>query len=261
LKWNGSMEDNLDRIMVTGGGSLRLGLKEELARLFSLPVETVDVASIEGVMLSEEMEVWQPVIMNQALALAIHRPTRGQGFNFPLQKTENVVGQIEFNLVLKRGAAVFAGVIFLLAMDSYLDYRYTRLRLDNLKKEINAVFKAAVPEVTRIVDPVQQFKEKIAEAKKISAGLGKMDGGATVLDMIKDISALAPPSTELLITGFNLEEDRLGIKATVKNFDAVEAVKRELAKSKYFTNLQIGATNLVKPGDKVEFDLRMTAQR
>ena len=46
LKWGGSMEDGLDRIILTGGGSLQRGLKEELARLFSLPVETVDVASM-----------------------------------------------------------------------------------------------------------------------------------------------------------------------------------------------------------------------
>jgi Tfp pilus assembly protein PilN len=88
-----------------------------------------------------------------------------------------------------------------------------------------------------------------------------MENGATVLDLLKDISALAPPATEFLITGFNLDDDRLAIKGTVKNFDAVDALKRELAKSKYFTNLQIGATNLAKQGDKVDFDLRMTAQR
>ncbi|MDP2268339.1 MAG: PilN domain-containing protein, partial [Deltaproteobacteria bacterium] len=206
-------------------------------------------------------EAWQPAIMNQALALAIHRHTRGQGFNFPLQKLESMARRSEFRLALKRGTAVLACAAFLLAMDSYLNYRYARLRLDNLKKEISAVFKGAAPEITRIVNPVQQIKVKIAEARKISAGLGGMEGSATVLDMLKDISALAPPATEFLIAGFNLDDDRLVIKGTVKNFDAVDALKRELAKSKYFTNLQIGATNLVKQGDKVEFDLRMTAQR
>ena len=262
LKWGGSMEDGMDRIILMGGGSLQRGLKEELARLFALPVEAVDVASIEGVVLPQEIrEVWQPAIMNQALALAIHRHTRGHGFNFPLQQRESQARLTEYGLVLKKGAAVLACAVFLLAIDSYLDYRYARVRLDNLKKEISAVFKSAAPEVTRIVDPVQQFKVKITEAKKISAGLGGMEGGATVLDFIKEISTLAPPATELLITALNLDDERLIIKATIKNFDAVDALKRELAKSKYFTNLQIGATNLLKQGDKVEFELRMTAQR
>jgi Tfp pilus assembly PilM family ATPase/Tfp pilus assembly protein PilN len=262
MQWGGSMEDGPERIILTGGGSLQRSLKEELARSFSLPVETVDVAESEGVTLPEGIrEAWQPVIMNQALALAIHRPASGRGFNFPLQKSAGMSNRTEFGLALKRGAGVLACAVFLLAMDSYLDYRYARLRLDNLKKEISAVFKGAAPEITRIVDPVQQFKVKIAEARKISAGLGGMEGSATVLDLLKDISALAPPPTEFLITGFNLDDDRLAIKGTVKNFDAVDALKRELAKSKYFTDLQIGASNLVKQGDKVEFDLRMKAQR
>jgi type II secretory pathway component PulL len=262
LQWGGSMDGGLDWIVLTGGGSRKPGLAEELARIFSLPVETADVASSEAVLLPEEIgEAWQPVIMNQALALAMHRHVKGRGFNFPLQQSPRMVGGTEFGLALKRGAAVLAGAVFLLAMDSYLDYRYTRVRLDNLKKEISAVFKGAAPEVTRIVDPVQQFKVKIAEAGKITAGVGRMEGGGTVLDLLKDISALAPPATEFLMTGFNLDDDRLAVKGTVKNFDAVETLKRELAKSKYFTNLQIGATNLVKQGDKVEFDLRMTAQR
>ena len=199
--------------------------------------------------------------MNQALALAIHRYTRGRGFNFPLRKLESLAARAELGPILKRAAVVLACALALLALDSYLDYHYSRLRLDNLKKEINGVFKSAAPEVTRIVDPLQQFKVKIVEAKKISAGLGGMEDGATVLDFLKDISVLAPPATEFLITGFSLEEDRLVVKGTVKNFEAVDALKRELAKSRYFTNLQIGATNLIKPSDKVEFDLRMTVQR
>ncbi|MDP2268358.1 MAG: pilus assembly protein PilM, partial [Deltaproteobacteria bacterium] len=37
LKWGGSMEDGLDRIILTGGGALQRDLQEELARFFSLP--------------------------------------------------------------------------------------------------------------------------------------------------------------------------------------------------------------------------------
>ena len=262
LKWEGNMDSGLDGIMLTGEGSLQPCLKEELARFFSVPVEMADVAESEQVMLLEDVrETWQPAVMNQALALAIHRYTRGKGFNFPLRKLESLAERAELGPILRRVAIVLVCALALLALDSYLDYHYSRLRLDNLKKEINAVFKSAAPEVTRIVDPVQQFKVKILEAKKISAGLGGMEGSATVLDFLKDISVLAPPATEFLITGFSLEEDRLVIKGTVKNFEAVDALKRELAKSRYFTNMQIGATNLIKPSDKVEFDLRMTVQK
>ncbi|MCG6537113.1 MAG: PilN domain-containing protein, partial [Syntrophales bacterium LBB04] len=259
LKWSGTMEDGPSRIFLTGGGSSNHGIHEDLARFFLLPVEKVDLADLDGIELSAEVrESWSPAAMNQALALAIYGYRKGLGFNFPLSEKKNNAEHL--GKAMKWGAAVCSVALLLIALDSYLDYRYTKLRLDNLKKEINAVFKGAVPDVARIVDPLQQFKVKIAEAKKISAGMG-VDGSATVLEIIKDISSLTPQSTELIINGFNLDSDRLVIKGTAKNFDAVDVIKRELAKSKYLRSVQIGSTSLLKQGERVEFDLRMTVQR
>ncbi len=262
LKWGGSMEEGLTRIILTGGGSLRGGFKEEVARYFSLPVETVDVAALEGVQLSDGLrETWQPALMNQALALAVDKYKKGQGFNFPLSELEAKAHRAQFWPSLKWTVPVFAVAVLLLAVDGYLNYRFDRLRLDNLKKEINEIFKGAAPEITRVVDPVQQLKVKIAEGKKISAGLGVLDGRPTVLNLLKDISLLSPPDTEFLIGDFNLDGDKLIIKGMAKNFEAVETLKKELVKSKLLTTVEVGATSLLKQGDKVEFDLRITTQK
>ncbi len=262
VKWGGGMEDGPARVFLTGGGTCDHRFREELSRYLSCPIETADVAAMDEALLPDEIRAtWQPALMNQALALAMDGYKKGQGISFSPQEAETKAGREEFGRALRWGTAVFTLAAFLLIMDAYMDYRYARLRLDNLKKEISAVFKGAAPEVARIVDPVQQFKAKIAETKKISAGLGGIEGGATVLDILKDISTLAPPSTEFQITTFNIDDNRLTIKGTAANFDAVDALKKELAKSKYLTSVQIGATSLAKQGDKVEFDLRMTAQR
>ncbi|HLA28259.1 MAG TPA: type II secretion system protein GspL [Syntrophales bacterium] len=262
LKWGGIMGDGPSRLVVTGGGSLNAGIKEELARSLSLPPETADLSEICGILLPAGIkEAWAPSVMDRALALAVHRHKKGHGFNFSLRGVESEIKQEKFGKALKWGAVVFSLSILLLAMDSYLDYRYARLRLDNLKKEINALFKASAPEITRIVDPVQQLKVKIADARKISLGLGNIAGGAMVLDILKDISVLTPPLTEFLISSFNLEDDQLLIKGTVKNFDSVDVIKKELAKSNYVKSIQIGNTSMVKQGGKVEFDMKITAQR
>ncbi|PIP09065.1 MAG: hypothetical protein COX51_00765, partial [Syntrophobacteraceae bacterium CG23_combo_of_CG06-09_8_20_14_all_50_8] len=202
---------------------------------------------------------WDPYSMNQALALALLKHEKGSGFNFSLRDLDGQTPPEQYGNTLKWGAAVASFIMLLTAADAYTDYRYARLRLDNLKKQINAMFKSAAPEVARIVDPMQQFKVKIAEMKKMPVGRG--DISATVLDLLKDISASAPPATEFLITSFNLDDDRVAIKGTAKNFDSVDTLKKEFAKSKNFKTVEIGATSLVKQGDKVEFDLRMTTQR
>ena len=51
------------------------------------------------------------------------------------------------------------------------------------------------------------------------------------------------------------------IKGLAKNFDAVDTLKKEYIKSKYFEAVTIGGTNLIKQGDKVEFDMRMTLKK
>ena len=262
LQWSGSLKEGLGRLFLTGCGLLHHGLKECLADGLSLSAEIVDVAKLGEVALPEKIgKTWQPALMNQALALAITRYRKGQGFNFALQELDRQNRRAGLGRTLKWGMGVSAVATLLLFADAYLGYRYDQLRLDNLKKEIRVIFKTAAPEITRIVDPVQQFKVKIAETKKISAGLGGMESGATVLNILKDISTLAPPATEFLMSGFNLDGNRLVIKGTVKNFDAADVLKKELARSKYLTGLQIGATSLQKQGEKVEFDLRMTIQK
>lgn len=262
LQWGGYMAAGMERILLTGGGALSEGIKEDLARYFSLPVEMVDVAALGGVHLPEPVRKnWQPVIMNQVLALAIERYSKGRGFNFAIQELERQAKRGELLRMAKWSAGVLAISGLFLVADAYLGYRYDKIHLDNLKKEIKSVFRGAAPEVTRIVDPVQQFKVKIAEMKKISAGVGGAGNSATVLDVLRDISALAPPATEFLMSSFSLDDSRLVIKGTVKNFDAVDALKKELTKSKYLSDLQIGTTSLLKKEDKVEFDLRMTVKR
>ena len=98
-----------------------------------------------------------------------------------------------------------------------------------------------------------QLRGKIAEAKKLAAGMGDATAAVTALDLLKEISALAPP--DLLVTSLTLDGDAVGLKGEARNFDAVETVKKTFANSKYFKTVTIGSTNLMKQGTGVEFDM------
>jgi len=150
-------------------------------------------------------------------------------------------------------------VLLLAGVELGLDDYGDRLRLEALKKEINTEFRKRLPEVKRIVDPVIQLKGKIAEAKKLAAGIGDATGSATVLDLLKEISALAPP--DLLATSLTLDGDAVGIKGEARNFDAVETVKKTFANSKYVKTVAIGSTNMMKQEKGVEFDLKIILKK
>jgi Tfp pilus assembly PilM family ATPase/Tfp pilus assembly protein PilN len=248
------------RITLTGGGARTPGLAEGLSRLFAVSVEQTNLIASGGFEIDAALgSSWDPAVMDQALALATRPLGRGSGFNFRQRASEARAGYGELRDRLKIGSAVALLILLLAGVEIGLEDYGARLRLDALKKEINTEFRKRVPEATRIVDPVIQLKGKIAEAKKLAAGMGDATSAVTALDLLKEISVLAPP--DLLVTSLTLDEDAVGIKGEARNFDAVETAKKTFANSKYVKTVTIGSTNLVKQEKGVEFDLKIILKK
>jgi general secretion pathway protein L len=261
LQWQGALKEVPAKIFLTGGGAIYKDFQENLSHYFSVSVELVDISRTEGIQLDEEVKKhWEPLLMNQALSLAT-RKEKGAGFNFKKSDFKGKKGYVQLKGNLKKVAAIILLVLLLGGTDIYLDYHIERLRLSILKGEITAEFKKNFPEVTRIVDPVGQIKVKIAEAKKNTLGLNETASGATALDILREISSLAPASAELLITSITFENDVISMKGEAKNFNAVDTIKGELTKSKYFKTVTVGSTSLMKQADKVEFDMRIATKK
>jgi Tfp pilus assembly PilM family ATPase len=243
------------RILLTGGGSRTPGLAELLAERFSIPVEWTDIAAAGGIQIEEPFrKMWDPAVMDQALALAARPMAKGNGFNFRQRASEARAGYGAVRDLMKKGASIAAAVLVLAGIEiGFADYG-DRLRLAAMKRDIQAEFKKIDPETTRIVDPVAQLRGKIAEARKISAGLSEAAGAATALDLLREISQLA--TSDLLATSFNLDGSAFALKGQARNFDSVDRIKKAFANSKVIQSVTIDSTNVMKQGEGVEFDLK-----
>jgi len=260
LRGQEGLDEAPARIILTGGGARTPGIAEGLSRLFAASVEQTNLMASGGFEIDAALgSSWDPAVMDQALALAARPLGKGSGFNFRQRASEARAGYGAFRDRLKKGSVVALVVLLLAGVELGLDDYGDRLRLEALKKEINTEFRKRLPEVKRIVDPVIQLKGKIAEAKKLAAGIGDATGSATVLDLLKEISALAPP--DLLATSLTLDGDAVGIKGEARNFDAVETVKKTFANSKYVKTVAIGSTNMMKQEKGVEFDLKIILKK
>jgi general secretion pathway protein L len=254
------LEEAPARIILTGGGARTPGIAEGLSRFFAVAVEQTNLMASGGVEIDTALRSsWDPVVMDQALALAARPLGKGSGFNFRPQESEARADYGELRRRLKKGSVVALAVLLLAGVELGLDDYGARLRLDALKKEINGEFRKSLPEVTRVVDPVIQLRGKIAEAKKLAAGMGDSTEAATVLDILKEISVLAP--TDLRVTSLTLDGDAVGIRGEARNFDAVEAIKKTFANSKYIKTVAIGSTNMMKQDAGVEFDLKIILKK
>ncbi|MBU4581368.1 MAG: PilN domain-containing protein, partial [Proteobacteria bacterium] len=227
---------------------------------FAVAVEQTNLIASGGFEIDTALRSsWDQVVMDQALALAARPLGKGSGFNFRQRASEARAGYGELRARLKKGSVVALVILLLAGVEFGLDDYGARLRLDAMKKEINAEFRKSLPEVTRVVDPVIQLKGKIAEAKKRAAGMGDATEAATILDILKEISELAP--TDLLVTSLSLDGDAVGIKGETRNFDAVETVKKTFANAKHVKTVTIGSTNLMKQEKGVEFDLKIILKK
>lgn len=258
LKLTGDLETAPSKIFLTGGGALYPFSKKEMGDFFAIPVEEVDVSAIDNIQLPEEIKKsWNPMLMNQALALATREAKKADGFNFalgkfgPKRKYEKFIK--DFRWI---GALVFAVLLFW-GIDFYMDYHYDRNYLNEVKQEITTVFKKTCPEVTRIVDPVQQLKIKIEETRRSSMGLSGIGSRVTVLNILKDISRLVPESVDFLIKSFSFDGVSVDIKGETDHFNTVDSIKNSLGKSDYFKNVKISSANLIKKDSRVGFNLKI----
>ena len=248
------------RLVVTGGGALYKGFLDGLARYFSLQVEKLDLRTLRHVsMPAEAMNSWNPMRMNNALALAMRGSRKENGFNFRKSEFTGNGYAAVFKEKIGRIAAVILIILGILAFDAAAGYVMDRYRVDNLKTEISGILKKNCPEITRVVDPLQQLKSKVVEAKRFaSAGVG---GEIGILDLLKKISEAIPPSTNVLITDLDFDGERIQLRGEADNFDSVETIKRDIAASGPFRNVTVGGANLIKEKNKIEFELRMNCAR
>ena len=244
------------RIMLAGGGALFGGIKQAFESCFAVPAEMLDLTELEDFEIDSALpEAWTPQ-MNGALALALRGAKRSAGFDFRRGQFELRKNAVKLQKDLRWAALMMMVVLAALLVDQGAGYYLDRLKLNRVKAAVNGVFMANCPEVTKIVDPVQQFRTKISEAKKLSLG-----PGAPFLDLLGEINTLVPQSSGMLITNLVYDGERIEIKAEAASFDTAEEIKKALAGSSRFKNISISSVTAVRQGSRVEFGLKMDVGR
>lgn len=259
LKWQGFVEADSPHIYLTGGGALEQEIHHALSQNFSSAIDLIDMTTADGIVFTGEAKrQWEPLIMNHALALALRPLRKGEGFDFRSQEKRERKGYEPLKKNIRFLSIVAGLMLFSLGLDAFLGDYEKKMQLKQLKNQVNSVFKQYNPDVSRIVDPVSQMRGKIMETKKAALGLTDALTGPPVLDVLKRLSSSIPPAVEVLFTTFTIDRDSIIIKGEAKNFDTVEAMKKELSNSNNFKSIALGSTSLMKQGDKVEFDMRIT---
>jgi Tfp pilus assembly PilM family ATPase len=257
MRLNDIFREDIDRIILTGGGCLFLPLQKEMETLWCMTPEMLDIAGYTQIQMQENIRgQFEPPLMNTALAAAMHASSGRKSFNF--RQGEFAIASIRTSLQgqIKWAAGIACVILLLAAVNQYLDYRLLDQRAARIKSQISQIFKKNYPEAQTMVDPVSQLRAKLADNKKT---YGFYDGlpDATAIDFLKEISSRITPALDIIITGYHYESGAILIKGEAKKVDDISAVRNELLKSIYFKDVSMGQTSLAKQGGKVDFDLRI----
>ena len=130
-----------------------------------------------------------------------------------------------------------------------------------MRQQVSAVFQETLPEVTRIVNPVQQLQVENNEIKATYRPGGSSGASYTIIELLTELSARIPANLSVEVVRMVADMDIIRMKAVTGDFNTVDNVQKELVKSRYFKNVTISSANQSIQGDKVNFELKLELAR
>ncbi len=251
-----------EKVFITGSGSLYPDTESLIEAFLDIPVEAINLVRDTRIHVNEAIaRFWDPAVMDSALALAIRDSKQGLGFNFRRDEFEIRKKHFMFTKEIRRAAVFLLIILSLLATDLGVNYYSLKKHYRMLDKQITDVFRQTLPDVKRIVDPVQQMIAKINEIKKSGVSLPGMNGDQRVLDLLRDISVRSPGARDVKVIGVVVDPEAVRIKGETDTFNTVDIIKTGLEGSEYFSAVTISSANLDRSGKRVQFEIRLQRAR
>jgi len=250
-------------VYISGAVGCSFHLRDILKEKISKRVEICNPVSMPLFKIDNENEQeFNPAMISRSLSLALCSHTDKTLSLFNVRRGQ-FRKQMSLDWVKRYGALIalcLGGLAMAAAIFAWWDYRNLYTEQEQLKKEIETVYRETQPGVTRIVNPVQQLQLAINDVKD-TYGIASADGVAVdKLLILTDISARVPDSLPMLITRFVADFDGVDIKAETDDFNKIEAIKNSIEKSVLFSEVIISSANLDQKSGKVRFDLKLVLQ-
>ena len=258
FKWQNNQNIEPEKIFFTGPGALYQETGNLINRYLDLPAEQINLCGNQKIGIENDVsQVWNAVLMDNALALALRDDGRAQGFNFRKGEFEVKKQYTGLKRELRTWAVFLIVILAFLTADLGAEYYFVKKRNTMLDHEITEVFKQTFPDIHRIVDPVQQMKVAINEIKTSAVSMPGMGADQKVLDLLKDISERIPSSMDVLLNSMVVDPETVRISGETDTFNTVDSIKNDLEPSPYYSQVTIASANLDRSGKRVQFEIKL----
>jgi type II secretory pathway component PulL len=254
--WQKERDDIIsEKVFFTGIGALYPGTGELLEQFLNMPAEQVNVRGDKSVQMESDVaRVWNPALMDNALALALRHDRSDQGFNFRKDEFELRKRYSGLKMEIRKVAIFLILIIVFLMADLGLGYYQLKKRYDRLDHSIEEVFKKTFPDVGRIVNPVEQAKVKIKEVKQSTALLPGTRESQGQLDLLNEISKL-PKSLDIHVTSWVVDQDKVTVSGDTDDYATVDSIENALKSSSYFGSVKSPKSDRDDKTGRIKFDM------
>ncbi|HDR15569.1 MAG TPA: hypothetical protein ENN79_08860 [Desulfobacteraceae bacterium] len=251
------MPVSVDKIYFSGPGGLFPETGSILERYTGFSAEALDVRADKTVRMEKPAaDAWISPLMSGALALTLRDSGDTRSFDFRKGDFE-VRTPLLGSLRRLKSAGVLAGLFLVLWMvDTGLEFNRLKRNYEALGAAMEEVFKETFPDVSRIVDPLQQMKVRAMEdaGSVVMPGIG---ADSQVLDLIRELSDRIPEDMNVRITVMTIDQDTVRINGRTSDFNLVDGIKNSLDPSRFFSGVTITSANMDRSGNQVQFELRL----
>ncbi len=200
---------------------------------------------------------WDAKIMDDSLALGFIRKNDLHSLNFRKGDFRKQRSIEDLKKVFMAGAVMV--ILLSVGFGLYGGYELNRLKKkqNELKAKIESVFKQTLPEVTRIVRPVEQLQVKVDEVRNLYSVSRHGSDTMSMVRLMAEISSRIPPELQIILTRFVADGDSVRLRGETRDFKTVDGVQKSLEQSPSFKTVIISSANLATTGEGVRFEIKL----
>jgi general secretion pathway protein L len=237
------------------GGSAEPNLLDQLRQRIGLTVQRLEDLPLRRVpaALHGRQGTYAPAL-GLALRAIADAPTLG--LNFRRDAFSYRRAQEELQGVAAKLGALFAVVLALFVISQGVSYYALSTQYRELRDLVREVFHGTLPDAPAI-DEAEQLAQEVGKLRKQQQQLGfGPEGAVSVLDALRQISERVPGDPRLNVDELSVDPDGLHLRAKTSSFDAVETVRKKIAESPLFREVQVKDPRTTADGN-VDFRMNL----
>ncbi len=247
-----------EEIRVTGPGTVKLNFEKKLSDLLEIPVNRIELfREIDSGIENYTANSFNFSTLDNALALALNEDKGINRLNF--HKGRLAVNEYltkHKSSLVKTG--ILAGVVLALALLNFiLNFYFINKKINHVNHQVTDIFKTTFPKVTKIVDPLQQMKAKIKEAKKSAFFSSETTKTIRSIDVLNEMSKRIPGKVDVDFTRLVISHENVVVSGITDTFNSADEIKRRIEESELFQKVIITSTSKEKSGNRIRFKLKV----